>query len=134
MAKILIIEDDAVLSRMYQRLISSGENTVEVAYDGEEGLEKAKTGKPNFILLDIMLPKLNGIEVLEKLKSDPTTKQIPVVMLSNLSEEEKEEEAMAKGAVKSIRKANSDPLQIGKMINEILRNNPPKDVSQKKEA
>ena len=96
MAKILIIEDDALLSRMYQRLISSGENTVEVAYDGEEGLEKAKTGKPNFILLDIMLPKLNGIEVLEKLKSDPTTKQIPVVMLSNLSEEEKEEEAMAK--------------------------------------
>ena len=134
MAKILIIEDDTVLSRMYQRLISSGENTVEVAYDGEEGLEKAKTGKPNFILLDIMLPKLNGIEVLEKLKSDPTTKQIPVVMLSNLSEEEKEEEAMAKGAVKYIRKANSDPLQIGKMINEILRNNPPKDVSQKKEA
>ena len=134
MAKILIIEDDTVLSRMYQRLISSGENTVEVAYDGEEGLEKAKTGKPNFILLDIMLPKMDGLEVLEKLKADPTTKPIPVVMLSNLSEDEKEGEAIAKGAVKYIRKANSEPLQIGKMIDEILGHNSSKDVPQTKQA
>jgi len=133
MAKILIVEDDVLLSRMYQRIISSGGNAVEVAYDGEEGLEKAKTDRPHLILLDIMLPKMGGLEVLEKLKADPTTKQIPVIMLSNLSVEEKEEEAMAKGAVKYLRKANSDPLQIGKIINEILGHNSPKDIPKKKD-
>lgn len=121
MAKILIVEDDLLLSRMYQRVLSSKGDEVDIAYDGEEGLEKAKAQKPDLVLLDIMLPKMNGIEVLEKLKSTPSTKEIPVIILSNLTEDTQLDEAMAKGASKYIKKVNSDPMQVADMIREIVQ-------------
>ena len=121
MAKILIVEDDLLLSRMYQRVLSSKGDEVDIAHDGEEGLEKAKSQKPDLVLLDIMLPKMNGIEVLEKLKSTPSTKAIPVIILSNLTEDTQLDEAMAKGATKYIKKVNSDPMQVADMIREIVQ-------------
>ena len=120
MAKILIIEDDLRLAQMYQKILAFAGNEVAVAADGEEGLEKVKTEKPSLILLDVMLPKLNGLDVLEKLKADPETKNIPVIMLSNLGDMQNAEKAMELGAIKYIQKGDTDPQQVTDLIQEIL--------------
>lgn len=120
MSKILIVEDDPLMSRMYQKIFSFENYEVIQAADGEEGLEKAKTVNPTIILLDVMMPKMNGLDVLDKLKLDPSTKSIPVVMLTNLAGQRDAETAMAKGAVKYIIKSEYEPKQVADMIKEIL--------------
>jgi len=120
MAKVLIIEDDQLIQRMYEKIFTFENFEVEMAGDGEEGLDKARTVSPTIILLDVMMPKMNGIQVLEKLKQDPATKPIPVVMLSNLAGENDVETALSKGAVKYIIKSEYDPKQIADMVKEII--------------
>jgi CheY-like chemotaxis protein len=120
MAKILVVEDDPLMSRMYQKIFSFEGYEVELAHDGQEGLEKAKTVKPTIILLDIMMPKLNGLQVLEQLKADPNTKTIPVIMLTNLAGTQDAEAALAKGAVKYIIKSEYEPKQVADMVKEVL--------------
>lgn len=130
MAKILIVEDDPLMSRMYQKIFSFEGYEVEMAVDGEEGWEKAKKNKPTLILLDIMMPKMNGIQVLEKLKLDAETKSIPVVMLTNLAGVSDAEAALAKGAVKYIVKSEHDPKEVTNMIKEVLAGYTRNDVPQ----
>lgn len=120
MAKILIVEDDPLMSRMYQKIFTFEGYEVDMAENGEVGLEKARTSKPTLILLDVMMPKMNGLQVLEKLKSDPETKAIPVVMLTNLAGESDAETAMTKGAVKYIIKSEHEPKEVSSMVKEIL--------------
>lgn len=120
MAKILIVEDDPLMSRMYQKIFTFEGHEVVLAYNGEEGLERAVKDKPTIILLDVMMPKMNGLQLLEKLKLDPTTKTIPVVMLTNLAGQQDAETAIAKGAVKYIIKSEYEPKQIVNMVKEIL--------------
>ena len=117
---ILITEDDPLMSRMYQKIFTFEGYEVSIAKDGEEGLELAKKEKPTVILLDVMMPKMNGIEMLEKLKIDPDTKTIPVIKLTNLAGEKDAENAMVKGAVKYIVKSEYEPKQIVDMVKEIL--------------
>jgi len=130
MAKVLIVEDDPLMSRMYQKIFSFENYEIVQAADGEEGLEKAKTTNPTIILLDVMMPKMNGLQVLDKLKLDPATKGIPVVMLTNLAGQQDAETALAKGAVKYIIKSEYEPKQVANMVKEILagytRNEVPK--------
>lgn len=123
MAKILIIEDDPLMSRMYQKIFTFEQYEVELAADGEEGLLKAKNVMPTLILLDVMMPKLNGFQVLERLKLDPELKNIPVVMLTNLASEQDAQTAMLKGAVKYIVKSQFEPKDITKMVQEIIEAN-----------
>lgn len=86
MKKILIIEDDSVMSgTLAANLESEGFEALQ-AKDGEEGLAMALRAKPDLILLDILLPKMDGLTVLTKLRNDPSGKNIPVIVLSNLSE------------------------------------------------
>jgi OmpR family response regulator RpaB len=118
--KVLIIEDDQLIQRMYGKIFTFEGYEVITASDGEEGLEKARTTSPTIILLDVMMPKLNGMQVLEKLKMDPATKTIPVVMLSNLAGDNDIETALAKGAVKYIIKSEHDPKEIADMIEQIV--------------
>jgi CheY-like chemotaxis protein len=120
MAKITVIEDDPLMSRMYQKIFTFEGYEVEMAGDGQEGLEKVRANKPTVVLLDVMMPKMNGIEVLEKLKADPETKSIPVIMLTNLAGQADAETALAKGAVKYIIKSEHDPKQVADMVKEIL--------------
>lgn len=120
MLKILIVEDDPLMSRMYQKIFTFEGYDVKSAADGEEGLEKAKTEKPALILLDVMMPKMNGLELLSKLKLDPDLKTIPVIMLTNLAGEKDAETALAKGAVKYIIKSNQEPKIVADMVKEIL--------------
>jgi OmpR family response regulator RpaB len=118
--KVLIIEDDQLIQRMYGKIFTFEGYEVITASDGEEGLEKARTTAPTIILLDVMMPKLNGMQVLEKLKMDPATKTIPVVMLSNLAGDNDIETALSKGAVKYIIKSEHDPKEIADMIEQIV--------------
>lgn len=120
MAKILIVEDDPLMSRMYQKIFKFEGYDVVMAGDGEQGLEAAKKEKPTLILLDVMMPKMNGLQLLEKLKLDPDTKSTPVVMLTNLAGEKDAEVALTKGAVKYIVKSEYEPKQITDMVKSIL--------------
>lgn len=120
MAKLLIIEDDPLMSRMYQKIFSFEGYQVDVAPNGQDGLAKVKTDNPTLILLDIMMPVMNGLEVLDKLKADPDTKAIPVVMLTNLAGVQDAETALAKGAVKYIVKSEHEPKDVVAMIKEII--------------
>jgi CheY-like chemotaxis protein len=120
MIKILIVEDDPLMSRMYQKIFKFEGYEVDFAGDGEEGIEKVRTGKPTLILLDIMMPKMNGLQVLDKLKLDPETKGIPVIMLTNLAGSADAEAALTKGAVKYIIKSENEPKQVVNMVKEIL--------------
>lgn len=120
MTKILITEDDPLMSRMYQKIFNFEGYDVEMATNGQECIEKAKDIKPTLILLDVMMPVMNGLTALEKLKSDPTTKSIPVVMLTNLAGQQDAETALSKGAVKYIIKSEHDPKEVADMVKEIL--------------
>lgn len=120
MARILVVEDDPLMLRMYQKALSFDGYEVETAGDGQEGLDKARETKPTLILLDIMMPKMDGLQVLDKLKAQDDTKSIPVIMLTNLAGSHDAEAALTKGAVKYIIKSEHDPKQVVDMIKEIL--------------
>ncbi len=120
MIKVLIVEDDPLISRMYQKIFTFQKHEVEVANDGEEGLAKAKSTDPTIILLDVMMPKMNGLEVLERLKADDATKKIPVIMLTNLSGQQDAETALITGAVKYIIKSEHTPKEIADLVEEVV--------------
>lgn len=132
MAKILIVEDDPLMARLYQKAFAFEGYQVDVAYDGEEGLRKvqAQGGAPTMVLLDIMMPKLNGLQVLDSLKANAATKTIPVVVLTNLAGEHDAEAALMKGAVKYIVKSHHEPKEVVDMVKQIIagytRNEVPK--------
>jgi CheY-like chemotaxis protein len=134
MVSILIVEDDPLMSRMYQKIFTFEGYNVDVAVDGEQGLEKIKKNRPTLVLLDIMMPKMNGLEVLDKIKIDPDTKSLPVIMLTNLAGVQDAETALAKGAVKYIVKSEHEPKEIVSMIKEVLagytRNEVPQAATQ----
>jgi DNA-binding response OmpR family regulator len=120
MAKVLIVEDDPLISRMYQKIFTFEKFEVDVAANGEEALSKVGDFNPTLILLDVMMPKMNGLQVLEQLKLMDATKNIPVVMLTNLSGQQDAETAIAKGAVKYIIKSEYEPKQVVDMVKEVL--------------
>jgi CheY-like chemotaxis protein len=120
MVKVLIVEDDPLMSRMYQKIFTFEGYEVEMAGNGEEGLDKVRTVKPTIVMLDIMMPKMNGLQVLDKIKADPETKSIPVVMLTNLAGLQDAETALSKGAVKYIVKSEHEPKEIVRMVKEII--------------
>ena len=122
MNKILLVDDDELMSRMYQRVFIIEGYTIEVASDGLTGYNKAKIFKPDLILLDVMMPVMNGLQALEKLKTDPETKDIPVMMLTNLANEPDADYSLKKGAIKYLVKSNYDPKGILTEIRAYLNN------------
>ena len=112
MARILIIEDDPYVQRFYRRVFAFQNYEVELASNGEEGIEKAKILQPNLILLDIIMPGIDGLEVLKRLKTDSVTQTIHVLMLTNLGEEQTVARAMELGAEGVLIKANVSPEQL----------------------
>jgi CheY-like chemotaxis protein len=123
MEKILIVEDDPLMLRMYQRIFALENFTVDVAENGQEALEKVMVFRPALILLDIMMPKMNGMQALEALKANPQTSNIPVIMLTNLAGQQDAEEALRKGAAKYIIKSEYEPKQIAEIVRGMLMNN-----------
>ena len=120
MARILIVEDDPLISRMYQTVFQFEGYDVDMGRNGEEGLAKLEKYIPTLILLDIMMPKMSGIEFLKEMKKSPQMKNIPVVVLTNLSGMKDAEAALELGAVKYIVKSQNKPRQIVAQVKEIL--------------
>lgn len=118
--KVLIIEDDKFISSVYESELHQQNIEVGIAFDGIDGLEKAKTIKPDLILLDLILPKLNGFEVLKELKNDPETKNIPVIVNSVLSQPSDIKEITDLGAAKYLTKDNNSLQQVIKEITNLL--------------
>jgi len=118
--KILLIEDDKFLRElMNKKLITLGYDVVTAA-DGESGLVMIKETKPDVVLLDLILPGINGFEVLEKAKQDPEIASIPVVILSNLGQGEDIEKGLALGAKDFLVKAHFTPQEIVNKLKSIL--------------
>lgn len=119
--KILLVEDDPMVVRMYQRKLEKEGFKVNLAFNGEEGLEALKKEKPDLILLDIMMPKMNGIEMLKKVKADSGTRDIPVVILTNLGDRPEDvEKCKELGAEDYWVKANVSLKEVVERIKEIL--------------
>jgi len=121
MEKILLIEDDLFLIDIYNVKLKASGFSVDVAEDGESGLAKAKENKYDLIILDIVLPGLDGRDVLRKLKSEKDLKNIPVIILSNLGQKNEIEEGMKLGASQYLIKAHYTPSEIVDEIIKILK-------------
>ena len=118
--KVLIIEDDGFLASIYAQKLELDGFEVAFATNGEDGLKLAQKDKPDLVLLDLLMPQMDGFEVLEKLKADPATSAIKVLVLSNLGQKEDVERCLKLGAVGYIIKAHSLPEETVKRIREIL--------------
>lgn len=119
--KILLVEDDSFLAEMYATKLNLEGFEVFMAADGEKGLRLAQKELPNVILLDILLPKLDGFIVLERLKKDAKTKDIPVILLTNLSQKEDVERGLEAGAVDYLIKAHFMPSEVIEKIKKYAK-------------
>ena len=117
---VLIVEDDVFLSGIYQKKFEMEGFKVTMAGDGEIGWQTAKKKKPDIILLDILLPKLDGFAVLEKLKKDGETKNIPVILLTNLGQKDDVEKGIKLGAVDYLIKAHFKPSETVAKVKKAL--------------
>ena len=117
--KILIIEDDRFLRELITRKLSDEGFVVIEAVDGEEGIKKVKEKKPDLILLDLILPSIDGFEVLSQIKKEESLKSIPVIILSNLGQKEEVEKGLKLGAIDYLIKAHFTP---GEIIEKIKNN------------
>ena len=120
MPKILLVEDDQLLVRLYSKKLTKEGFDVVVATDGSEGMVKAQNDPPDLILLDLMMPKTNGLEMLEALGASPQLKEIPVVVLTNVSSDSDEQKARSMGAVDYLVKANNSPGTVVDRVKELL--------------
>ncbi|KPJ54725.1 hypothetical protein AMJ47_03780 [Parcubacteria bacterium DG_72] len=118
--KILLIEDDKFLRKVIVRKLTADGYEVIEAIDGEKGVVAAREGKPDLILLDLVLPEIDGFEVLAMLKKDKETFKIPVIILSNLGEKENVEKGLKMGANDYLIKARLEPSEIAERIQKIL--------------
>jgi DNA-binding response OmpR family regulator len=116
---ILIVEDDVFLADLYKTKFNLEGFDVSAAYDGEKGLTLAKKKNPDVILLDLVLPKLSGFAVLDKLKGDKKTKDIPVILLTNLSQKADVDKGLKLGAVDYLIKAHFMPSEVVGKIKEL---------------
>ena len=114
--RILLVEDEKELAALYKLKLSLDGYEVSVAEDGEEGLEKATKEAPNLIFLDIKIPKMDGFEVLKKLRESSKTKEIPILMLSNFDEQEMIEKGLSFGANEHLIKCQFTPEEISAKV------------------
>jgi len=119
--RILIVEDDRFLRELIvKKLANEGYDALE-AVDGEQGLQKTKEEKPDLILLDLILPGIDGFEVLALKKDDASVSGIPVIILSNLGQKEDVEKGLGLGAVDYLIKAHFTPCEIIEKVHNILK-------------
>lgn len=116
MKKVLIIEDDAFLLDLEAAKIKKNGYDVIVAQTGEEGMKKISEQGVDIVLLDLLLPNFDGFEILSKIRSDETTKKLPVIVFSNCAEQKDVDKAMQMGATKFMVKSN---FSLEELIEEI---------------
>lgn len=121
MAKILVVDDSPALLELYEFTLSSEGHKVETAKDGEEGLKKIPEFKPDLVLLDILMPNKDGFEVLKELREKEETKELPVLLLTNVDEQSKVEQGLKLGATDYIVKFQQTPNQVVEEIRQVLQ-------------
>lgn len=119
-AKILIVDDDMILREMYEARLKEENFTIISASDGEEALEKITNEKPNLIVLDIMMPKVNGIDVMKKIRENEETANIPIILLTALAKEIDKLKEMMKNYDAYLVKSEIMPGEVVKKIKESL--------------
>lgn len=118
---ILLVDDDPLVIRMYQNKLTKDGYEVKTASNGEEGLISIMKEKPDLILLDVMMPKMNGVETLKRLKADSKTKNIPVIVLTNLGDNPEDVDAAKElGALDYLVKANITLKTLSERVKEAI--------------
>ena len=118
---ILIVEDDEVLLRAMYLLFHSGKYTIASATDGETALQMVERMHPDLVLLDLLLPKMNGFDVLKAIKANKAIEKTPVVILSNLGDEADMEKAKSMGALDYFIKSDTDLAALEQKVNKIIK-------------
>lgn len=121
MKRILLIEDDPFLVDIYTTKIKELDFSVDVANDGEEGLRKLKEKDFDLLMLDIVLPRLDGWQVLKQISEEEKLKNLKVIILSNLGQKEEVEKGLKLGAVKYLIKAHYTPAEVVEEIKRVLK-------------
>lgn len=121
---VLLVEDDVFLAQIYQKKFEMEGFKVSVSENGEKGLADIKKKLPDVVLLDVLLPKLDGFAVLERLKSDPgPARNIPVILLTNLGQRDDVDKGLAQGAADYLIKAHFKPSEVVAKVKKVLNIN-----------
>ena len=119
--KILVIEDDRFIRKLIVRKLIQEDYEPSEAADGEKGIKKVREEKPDLVLLDLVLPGIDGFKILAQIKADPNLASIPVIILSNLGQKEDIERGLRLGAVDYLVKAHFTPQEIIDKIKAVLK-------------
>lgn len=128
MARVLLIDDDTVLLKLYSTKLSSDGHQVQVATNGEEGLNFVQSFKPDIILLDLLMPKINGFAFLETLNKNPQTQRIPKIVFSSVANQEQISRLRALGVTNYLNKIETTPTQLVQVINQTVKAPGPTDA------
>src|SRR5215471_8416968 len=123
MKKVLIVEDDQIVANIYRNKFAVDGFQVEVAPDGYTGLELAHEFRPDAIILDLMLPRMSGVDFMKQIRAHPDFRQLPVIVFSNTYLSNMVQEAWKAGATKCLSKANCTPKQVIEVVRSTLFNN-----------
>ena len=127
MANIIIVEDDLTLANIYKKTLEDGGHTAELVSD-VEAVNTIKAKKPQLVLLDILMPNVNGLDILRELKADPTNADIPVLMLTNVAENESIAKGLEYGALGYLLKSETTPNLILSRVERTLEETSPPTV------
>lgn len=119
----MVVEDDSFVLDIYQTKLAQEGFEVVSATNGLEAMKKLQEEKirPNLILLDIVMPYMDGLEVLRKVKEDGSLKEVPIILLTNLSQKEEVEEGLSLGAVDYLIKSHFTPSEVMEKINQYIK-------------
>jgi CheY-like chemotaxis protein len=120
MKKILIVEDEEIMIDLLQRKLTREGYEVSVARDGDEGLKAMREVKPDLILLDIIMPKMGGFEVMEEMNKDPELKKIPIIIVSNSGQPVELDNAQKLGAKDWLIKTEFDPQEVIEKVIKLI--------------
>lgn len=123
MKKLLLVKDDVNVAKVYQNKLREEGFLVEIAADGQLGYDLTHSFRPDVVILDLMLPKLPGVELMQKLRAEPDFKKLPFIVFSNTYMSSLAQEAWKAGATKCLSKANCTPKQVIEIVHEVLGDN-----------
>jgi CheY-like chemotaxis protein len=129
MAKVLLIDDDTVILKLYSTKLTSDGHTVQTATNGEAGLGLIQSFTPDIIMLDLLMPKLNGFSFLEALNQSPATQAIPKIVFSSVANQEQINRLKSLGVSTFLNKIETTPTQLVQVMNQIMAQ-VPKPTSQ----
>ena len=132
--KVLIVEDDSVMGFVVQRLLEKHDYETELAGDGAKGLERMGAFRPDAVILDLMMPKMNGTEFLKGARSQEAFKDLPIIVLTNAAVPMLVEQASNAGATKVLDKSKFNPVAVIELLRALLHTGPARTVSDMSQA